>query len=505
MEAMLKSLFRLKSTCQMYKVGSLFFLFYFLFNFASISQNVSLYGYAPSYKGEEIVFSTFSDLITNTVENIGSCRVDSVGNFSCVLNLNETKEVFTDLGIFHCIFYAEPNQRIKINFPEKVEKELKDFLNPYFEPVQFFIGLNDSLDINFNIKTFDEVYDNYMSTKFLNMYSKPGKADVEFFIHRTEGRFIDSLNQYFNVYKKYKYASLKNLSYIMDYQRMTFDYFRNNPICYYNIAYMELFNSLFENFLARHASTAKGEELKDDIFLGRGISAIKNTLRKNIEFSNDTLQELILLKGLHDAFFIRNMVQYPTFPENQLHQVLDSIEILTKIPAHKKIAKNIRAKTKFLASGTEAPDFELLNNENEKISLKSLHGKYVYLNFCNTNSRECREEFELIKQLSKRYKNLEIISISTNSNFNEAVDYFNTNNYKWTLLDFNSEIEVVKKYNVNVFPTYFLIDKIGLFVLSPAKSPKENIDQLFKRIFKENEALSPNDYDDLFKKPSPLK
>ena len=111
----------------------------------------------------------------------------------------------------------------------------------------------------------------------------------------------------------------------------------------------------------------------------------------------------------------------------------------------------------------------------------------------------------MIKQLSKRYKNLEIISISTNSNFNEAVDYFNTNNYKWTLLDFNSEIEVVKKYNVNVFPTYFLIDKIGLFVLSPAKSPKENIDQLFKRIFKENEALSPNDYDDLFKKPSPLK
>lgn len=488
----------------MYKFLFIVFLF-IIFQVNTFAQNVTLYGVAPSYVGEKLTFYTYSDLITYTEEELGNCVVDSLGKFECKINLNSTKQAFIDVGIFHCIFYVEPQKDLKINLPEKIDKELKDYLNPYFEPVYFFVGMNDTLDLNYKIKTFDDVYDDYMASKFLNMYSKPNRGDVEFFIHRTEGRFLDSTNTYFNTYKKYRYARIKNLSYIMDYQRMTLDYFHDKPIFYNNPAYMELFNSQFENFFGKYSVTGKGKDLINNIELEKSVHAIKQTLKKHIEFSNDTLEELIILKGLFDAFFIRNMIQYPVFHEVQLNHVLDSMEILTKIPEHKIIAKNIRAKIRFLARGTKAPEFELQNEKGERVSLKSFEGKYVYLNFCNTNSRECREDFELIKEIAKKYKQLEIVSIATDEDFGKAKAYFEKMKYKWTLLDFKSQKEIIKQYNVQLFPTYYLIDKQGLFMLSPGISPKENIEQLFWRIYKEKELYTPKEYDDLFRDPRQLK
>jgi peroxiredoxin len=291
----------------------------------------------------------------------------------------------------------------------------------------------------------------------------------------------------------------------MDYHRMTMDYFHNKPILYYNVAYMELFSNLFENFLGQYSTTSSGKNLVNDIEFAKSITAIKKTLSKSIEFSNDTLQELIVLKGIHDAFFIRNIMQYTTFSKVQLFNVLDSIETKTKIAEHKIIAQNIRQKAKYLSTGTQAPNFTLSKNDKNEKSLDDYNGKYIYLNFCNTNSRECREDFEMLKLLDKKFKNLEIISISTDKNFAETQEFFKTMKYSWTLLDFNSDKQILEKYKVEVFPTYCLIDENKNIMMYPAYSPRENIELYLNKIYDKNKNIKINEYDELFKKPNSIK
>lgn len=489
----------------MYKKYSFLIILFFTIFTNSFSQKVKLYGIGPNYKNETLSIYTYTDFISKNKQKLADFTIDSTGKFDCEIELNETKFVFFDIDIFHCVLYAKPSDKIFINLPKRTEKQVKDAINPYFEPVEFYVGMNDTTDLNFQIKTFDDILDKFMTEKFINIHTKPNKAEIEFFIHRTEGRFANANDLYFLNYRKFKYAFLKNASYIMDYKRMTMDYFHNKPILYNNVAYMELFNNLFENFLAQYSTTSLGKNLVNDVEYAKSISAIKKTLSKSIEFSNDTLQEMIALKGIHDAFFIRNIIQYPTFSKVQLHNVLDSIEMKTKIAEHKIIAQNIRQKAKYLSAGTQAPNFTLYKNDKTQKSLDDYNGKYIYLNFCNTNSRECREDFEMLKLIDKKFKNLEIISISTDENFAEAQEFFKKMKYSWTLLDFKNDKQILEKYKIEVFPTYCLIDENKNIMMYPAYSPRQNIEQYLNKIYNENKNIKINEYDELFKKPIPIK
>jgi thiol-disulfide isomerase/thioredoxin len=51
----------------------------------------------------------------------------------------------------------------------------------------------------------------------------------------------------------------------------------------------------------------------------------------------------------------------------------------------------------------EAPDFSWVNSKGDKVSLKSLRGKVVFVNFWGTWCRPCRMELPDIVSLSKSY------------------------------------------------------------------------------------------------------
>ncbi len=53
--------------------------------------------------------------------------------------------------------------------------------------------------------------------------------------------------------------------------------------------------------------------------------------------------------------------------------------------------------------GRQAPDFSWYNSKGEKVSLKSLRGKVVFLNFWGTWCRPCRMELPDIISLAKSY------------------------------------------------------------------------------------------------------
>ena len=70
--------------------------------------------------------------------------------------------------------------------------------------------------------------------------------------------------------------------------------------------------------------------------------------------------------------------------------------------------------TAYAASGTMAPDFELLNLEGEKVSLSQYKGKIVILDFWATWCPPCRKEIPHFIELQNEYrdKGVEIVGLS---------------------------------------------------------------------------------------------
>ena len=130
-----------------------------------------------------------------------------------------------------------------------------------------------------------------------------------------------------------------------------------------------------------------------------------------------------------------------------------------------------------LEAGSPAPDFSLVNTNNEVVSLNDFKGKVVYVDFWATWCVPCTYEIMRSKDLKKKFQGREVvflyISLDTNSdswrNFLskhklQGVHLFARNVY-------NSD--VATQYGVRGLPSFFLIDKSGNLARVPAKRSSE--------------------------------
>jgi hypothetical protein len=237
---------------------------------------------------------------------------------------------------------------------------------------------------------------------------------------------------------------------------------------------MDLFNQLFANYLSFYMNTSEGERLYSDIAYAKSPKYVKQTFANNMVLLNDTLQELVLLKGLHDAFY------QPDFPFPNLLLTLDSVAYTTKVPLHKEIAEVIRKKTLQARNGYPAPGFELRDANGVFRKSNEYLANYVYLNFISFESFACQQDLELLKVLHEKHKtSFRIVSICIDDDFSKMIKHFKEKGYEWQLLSYRDQKSVISEYKVRTYPSYYLIDPEGNLSMSPAASPAENFEWYF--------------------------
>ncbi len=113
-----------------------------------------------------------------------------------------------------------------------------------------------------------------------------------------------------------------------------------------------------------------------------------------------------------------------------------------------------------------APDFKLTLLNGNAISLSSLKGQVVLLNFWATFCSPCRKEMPALQTLWKKYKQqgLVIIAISIDQSDLQHVQQY-IQNAKLTFpvgMDTNKSIR--KNYEIKVLPTTYIIGRDGKFL-----------------------------------------
>ncbi|MGI4762413.1 MAG: TlpA family protein disulfide reductase [Janthinobacterium lividum] len=147
------------------------------------------------------------------------------------------------------------------------------------------------------------------------------------------------------------------------------------------------------------------------------------------------------------------------------------------------LARNLRlalAKKQNLSPGSPAPAFTLLDNTGKSVSLSDFKGKVVYLDFWGTWCGPCMKEMtESAPALKKQFEGREVVFLYVSQGDPE-------DRWKQTLLDkqFTSpnsvhlrepreSRQVATDYQVNQWPTYWLIGRDGRIVDAQAPRPSD--------------------------------
>ncbi len=134
-------------------------------------------------------------------------------------------------------------------------------------------------------------------------------------------------------------------------------------------------------------------------------------------------------------------------------------------------------KAALLLSGKTAPDFLLNDKEGNSVSLGSLRGKAIYIDFWASWCAPCRAEMPHSQQLYARLheKPVEFVYISVDENpeaWLTAVEKLGLQHGK-QLITLGLKSSVAQSYNLKGVPRYVIIDSEGNIADGNAKRPSE--------------------------------
>jgi len=156
-----------------------------------------------------------------------------------------------------------------------------------------------------------------------------------------------------------------------------------------------------------------------------------------------------------------------TYELNHLNQepqlTIQSIPYYVYIEDHQPYER-----PELLADGTEAPEWSLLDLEDNTVSLADLKGKLVLVDFFYKSCYPCMLALPKLQELHERYKNQGLVILGVNPYDTKEKDDIHNFLAKRgitfpVLLGAN---EVSKQYHVSGYPTTYLIDKDGTIILS---------------------------------------
>lgn len=116
---------------------------------------------------------------------------------------------------------------------------------------------------------------------------------------------------------------------------------------------------------------------------------MKNQFKEDKSITNDTLRELLILKGLLDFYYS------PDFDKKQVQSVIEQLYRETKYSENKAIAFHMLQIINQLQPGAPAPDFTAIDKIGNTVNLSNYKGKHIYLNFSQAKvkpvKKKCRK------------------------------------------------------------------------------------------------------------------
>ncbi|MBA3704997.1 MAG: TlpA family protein disulfide reductase [Bacteroidetes bacterium] len=452
---------------------SIFIIALVSIHFLCPSQNVTIKGIAKTYEYKEIGVWISNDYISNTQKQLTYSNIDSVGNFLLEFNSKEIQYITLKIDKHISSLYVEPNATYEVMV---MPPDSTTYQNPNLEhDVKLSIKLKSKTEINSLTMDYDKRFDDFLTVDYKAFVSRVPQPKIDSFKTAMHGYYSTVKNNYFNAYIIYTIAALEEKTKASE-KKLFASYLSGKPILYDNPEYMNFFNAFFKQKLNNFSLSKLGSPLIFQIDDRGSYIGAMEVLKRDVFLQNDTLRELVLLKGLYESYYDG------TFKRTSVVPVIQQIVSESKIEEHIRIAQNILNSFSKLKAGSVAPFFELPDKAGLTHSLDEVRAKkYVYVIFYDATCTSCLEQMKVIPSLKKTYgERIQFVSISTDKT-NAELKNFSLKNpkYDWLFLYDNTNGQLKNNYEIRSLPAYFLINPDGKFIQVPAESPDGDIDRVF--------------------------
>jgi peroxiredoxin len=196
-----------------------------------------------------------------------------------------------------------------------------------------------------------------------------------------------------------------------------------------------------------------------------------------------------MIKSLGDAYFTNE------FPQTNIISILDSLSKHSLFKPNGIIAANMIEKLTEIVPGSKAPDFQLINTKSESKTNSDYLKKHLYIQFVDLSLKECEKDIDILIPMFEKYKeDVEIITIYKKQEKYSKKQTELLNSIPWEKFEISKDLEIFKRYKIESFPSYVLIDSFGYIVAAPALRPSpngkyESIDKSFFYIKKLNDEM----------------
>lgn len=115
--------------------------------------------------------------------------------------------------------------------------------------------------------------------------------------------------------------------------------------------------------------------------------------------------------------------------------------------------------------GARAPDFAQRDINGNYVSVTSLRGKVIVLNFWATWCPPCKKEIPGLERMYREYRSqgLEVVGVSTDSSERGIRDFLKESPLSYRILR-DTDGKISRLYGVYSLPTTFIIDRSGIVI-----------------------------------------
>lgn len=116
-----------------------------------------------------------------------------------------------------------------------------------------------------------------------------------------------------------------------------------------------------------------------------------------------------------------------------------------------------------LKVGDKSPDFNATDRNAKEFSLKSLRGKYVYIDVWATWCEPCKREIPFMKELEKKFvgEKIAFVGLSSEKNRGKWLEMLRIQKMEGIQLNTSGDESFIKAYKIRGIPHFILLDKKG--------------------------------------------